>query len=68
VLPPTFQLFCNDPVLAHFSYRRYLNNNLREHFGLSLVPLRMHFRKKADRLREFPGVKLNAKKFRKSPS
>jgi GTP-binding protein len=49
VLPPTFQLFCNDPKLAHFSYQRYLTNSLREAFDLHQVPIRLKLRKKSQR-------------------
>ncbi|MDE3076770.1 MAG: hypothetical protein KGJ86_15240, partial [Chloroflexota bacterium] len=31
--PPTFIFFVNDPKLCHFSYRRYLENQLRERLG-----------------------------------
>jgi GTP-binding protein len=42
--PPTFIFFCNDPQQVHFSYRRYLENELREAFGFSGTPIRMSFR------------------------
>ena len=32
--PPTFMIYVNDPKLAHFSYRRYLENRFREEYGL----------------------------------
>jgi GTP-binding protein len=38
---PTVVLFVNDPELLHFSYRRYLENRLRERFGLAGNPLRI---------------------------
>jgi GTP-binding protein len=41
---PTVVLFVNDPELLHFSYRRYLENRLREHFGLAGNPLRIVLR------------------------
>lgn len=44
VSPPTFIFFCNDPTQVHFSYRRYLENQLREHFGFTGTPIRMSFR------------------------
>lgn len=44
VSPPTFILFCNDPLQVHFSYRRYLENQLREQFGFAGNPIRMSFR------------------------
>jgi GTP-binding protein len=44
ISPPTFVFFCNDPVQIHFSYRRYLENKLRETFGFVGTPIRMSFR------------------------
>ncbi|MCL2874360.1 MAG: ribosome biogenesis GTPase Der [Defluviitaleaceae bacterium] len=41
VRPPTFVLFVNDKELLHFSYKRYLENQLREAFGFSGTPI--HF-------------------------
>jgi GTP-binding protein len=46
VAPPTFVLFVNDPTLMHFSYRRYLENRLREAFIFEGTPLRIIARKK----------------------
>lgn len=46
VAPPTFVLFVNDPALMHFSYRRYLENRLREAFILEGTPIRIIARKK----------------------
>jgi GTP-binding protein len=46
VAPPTFVLFVNDPQLMHFSYRRYLENRLREAFILEGTPIRIIARKK----------------------
>ena len=42
--PPTFVFFVNDPDLIHFSYRRFLENRLRERFGFFGTPIRMSFR------------------------
>ena len=42
--PPTFIFFVNDPLLVHFSYRRFLENQLREHFGFTGTAIRMIFR------------------------
>ncbi len=42
---PTFVLFVNDPQLLHFSYQRYLENQLRARFGFAGVPLRVRTRK-----------------------
>lgn len=44
VNPPTFVLFVNDPRMIHFSYRRFLENKLREAFGFSGTPLRLTFK------------------------
>ena len=44
VQPPTFIVFVNDEALAHFSYRRYLENYLRKSFGLDGTPVRLFFR------------------------
>lgn len=39
VKPPVFGLFVNDPGLLHFSYRRYLENRLRDAFGFHGTPI-----------------------------
>ena len=44
--PPTFVVFVNRPDLIHFSYKRFMVNQLREHFNLNLTPIRLIFRKK----------------------
>lgn len=44
--PPTFVVFVNRPDLVHFSYKRFMVNQLREHFKLDLTPIRLIFRKK----------------------
>src|SRR5215210_311682 len=44
VAPPTFVFFANDAALIHFSYRRYLENRLREEFGFDGTPVRLVFR------------------------
>lgn len=46
VHPPTFVLSVNYPVGVHFSYRRYLMNQLREHFGFEGTPVRLICRKR----------------------
>ena len=46
--PPTFIFFCNDPKLIHFSYRRYLENELRTAFGFHGTPLRLSFRSRRE--------------------
>jgi GTP-binding protein len=45
VNPPTFVFSVNDPKLLHFSYRRYLENSLRQAFGFWGTPLRLFFTK-----------------------
>ncbi|HRA47327.1 MAG TPA: ribosome biogenesis GTPase Der [Thermomicrobiales bacterium] len=44
VSPPTFVFFCNDPESIHFSYKRYLENQIRDQFGFVGNPVRMTFR------------------------
>jgi GTP-binding protein len=41
IRPPTFVCFCNDAKLFHFSYLRYLENQIRSVFGLEGTPVRM---------------------------
>ncbi len=48
VAPPTFVVFCNSEELFHFSYRRYLENCLRDTFGFKGTPVRMVIRQKGD--------------------
>ena len=47
--PPTFVCFCNDARLFHFSYQRYLENQIREVFGLTGTPVRMVIRERGDK-------------------
>jgi GTP-binding protein len=42
--PPTFVFSVNDTALLHFSYRRYLENELRRSFGFGGTPLQLIFR------------------------
>jgi GTP-binding protein len=49
VAPPTFVFFVNDARLAHFSYQRYLENQLRQHYGFPGTPLRLVFRSRRGR-------------------
>jgi GTP-binding protein len=44
--PPTFVVFVNRPEMIHFSYERFLINQLREALGLSLTPIRITFKKR----------------------
>ncbi len=52
--PPTFVCFVNYPKAVHFSYKRYLLNQLRAMIPLSLTPIRLYFREKSGRM-EFSG-------------
>ncbi len=47
--PPHFVIFCNDARLFHFSYQRYLENQIREVFGLKGTPVRITIRQKGDK-------------------
>ncbi|HEY7969197.1 MAG TPA: ribosome biogenesis GTPase Der [Candidatus Limnocylindrales bacterium] len=44
VAPPTFVFFANDAAAIHFSYRRYLENQLRDAFGFDGTPIKLVFR------------------------
>jgi GTP-binding protein len=46
VRPPVFAFFANHPELVHASYRKFLENRIRERFGFTGVPLTLSFRKK----------------------
>lgn len=48
VKPPTFIIFVNDPDLMHFSYQRYLENQLRSSFGFEGTPIRIMVRKRKE--------------------
>ena len=47
--PPTFVFFCNNAQLFHFSYQRYLENRIRETFGLEGTPIRIIVRERGDK-------------------
>ena len=49
VKPPHFVIFCNDARLFHFSYQRYLENQIRNTFGLEGTPVRLTIRQKGDK-------------------
>ncbi len=49
VKPPTFVFFCNNAQLFHFSYQRYLENRIRESFGLEGTPIRIIIRERGDK-------------------
>jgi GTPase len=44
--PPALTLFCTYPDLIHFSYRRYLENNIRENYDLTGTPIILEFKHK----------------------
>lgn len=48
IKPPTFIIFCNKRELFHFSYQRYLENQIRAVFGLEGTPIRIIIRQKGD--------------------
>ena len=48
IRPPHFVVFCNDKKLFHFSYRRYLENQIRSVFGLEGTPIIMSIRQKGE--------------------
>ncbi len=47
--PPTFVCFCNKAELFHFSYQRYLENQIRATFGLEGTPVRFVIRERGDK-------------------
>ena len=49
IKPPHFVVFCNDAQLFHFSYQRYLENQIRNTFGLEGTPVRLTIRQKSDK-------------------
>ena len=48
VSPPTFVLFVNDRELMHFSYTRYIENQIRENFGFAGTPIRFIIRERGE--------------------
>ncbi len=46
--PPTFVAFCNQKDLFHFSYQRYIENQIREVFGLEGTPIRILIRERGE--------------------
>ena len=48
IRPPTFVLFANSRELFHFSYQRYIENQIRSVFGLEGTPVRMVIKQKGD--------------------
>ena len=49
VKPPTFVFFVNDPRLVHFSYMRYLENEIRARFGFEGTPIRTIFKPRSEK-------------------
>jgi GTP-binding protein len=49
IKPPNFVVFCNSRELFHFSYQRYLENQIRAVFGLEGTPIRMVIRQKGEK-------------------
>ncbi|MFO7945863.1 MAG: ribosome biogenesis GTPase Der [Armatimonadota bacterium] len=47
--PPTFVIFCSDPQLIHFSYKRYISNQIRKEFDFTGTPLRIFWRKRGEK-------------------
>ena len=48
VRPPQFAVFCNTTELFHFSYQRYLENQIREAYGLEGTPIKLLLRGRGD--------------------
>jgi GTPase len=46
--PPTFVFFTNDATLVHFSYKRFLENKIRESFGFTGTPIRLIFKSRGE--------------------
>lgn len=49
IKPPNFVIFCNSRELFHFSYQRYLENQIRSVFGLEGTPVRIVIRQKGEK-------------------
>ena len=49
IKPPNFVIFCNSRELFHFSYQRYIENQVRAVFGLEGTPVRLVIRQKGDK-------------------
>lgn len=48
VQPPSFVIFCNDVRLFHYSYQRYIENQLREVFGFNGTPIKLILRQRGE--------------------
>ena len=53
VAPPTFVIFCNDAQLFHFSYQRFIENQIRAVFGFEGTPVKLIIRQKGDAAPDF---------------
>ena len=62
VAPPTFVFFATEPASLHFSYRRYLENRLREAYGFDGTPIRLVFREQVREKRPPKGRAARAKR------
>src|SRR5690606_16520949 len=51
--PPTFIVVANEPKYVHFSYQRYVINQIRERFGFAGTPIRVFYRRR--RRKDGPG-------------
>lgn len=49
IAPPTFLLYCNDPSLSHFTYTRFLENQIREVFPFKGTPIKLILKKRERR-------------------
>ena len=49
IKPPTFVIFCNSRELFHFSYQRYIENQIRSVFGLEGTPIKLIIKQKGDK-------------------
>ncbi|MCK9245529.1 MAG: ribosome biogenesis GTPase Der [Anaerolineaceae bacterium] len=47
--PPTFMLYCNDPTLGHFTYMRFIENQIREVFPFKGTPIKLVLKKRVRR-------------------
>jgi predicted GTPase len=61
VAPPTFVLFGRDMEAVHFSYRRFLENRIRDEFSFLGTPIRLFFR-------ERPGQRAERRRAKARPS
>ena len=46
--PPNFVVFCNSKELFHYSYQRYIENQIRETFGLDKTPIKLSVRERGE--------------------